>query len=67
MQTTLSPVHLYRTWLAAHHHGGSFFSALANAWLHGDSCNRARLDAAFPEVAEKYGPGSIFYPHEAEL
>lgn len=67
MQTTLSPIQIHRTWLAAQHHGGGFISALASAWLRGDPANRARIEAAFPEIVEKYGPGSRFYPHEAEL
>lgn len=67
MQTTLSPVQMHRTWLAAQHHGGGFLAALADAWMRGDSKNRARIEAAFPEVVEKFGPGTCFYPHEAEL
>lgn len=63
----LSPVQLHRTWLAAGQHGGGFVSCLAAAWLRGDATNRARIDAAFPEVVEKFGPGSSFYPKEAEL
>lgn len=65
--TTLSPVQIHRTWLAAQHHGGGFISALAAAWLRADATNRARLTAAFPEVVERFGPGTGFYPSEAEL
>jgi len=64
--TTLSSTQTHRTWLAAQHHGGSFISALADAWFRGDSHNRARIEAAFPEVVEEYGPNSKFYPHETE-
>lgn len=63
----LSAVQLHRTWLAAGQHGGGFVSCLAAAWLRADATNRARLTAAFPEVVTKYGPGTAFYPHEAEL
>lgn len=63
---SLTPAELRRTWLAAQHHGGSFISALASAWFAADPANRARITAAFPEVVTKYGPGSPFYPHEAE-
>lgn len=65
--TLLSRVQLQRTWLAAEFHGGGFVSALASAWLKGDPDNRARIDAAFPHLIEKYGPESSYYPHEAEL
>lgn len=67
MQTTLSAVQIRRTWLAAHQHGGGFVSALAAAWLRADPTNRARIDRAFPEVVKRFGPGSSFYPQEAEL
>lgn len=63
----LSAVQIHRTWLAAGQHGGGFVSFLAAAWLRADDINRARIDAAFPEVVAKFGPGSPFYPHEAEL
>lgn len=64
---SLTPVQLHRTWLAAAHHGGGFIAALATAWFAADPGNRTRLTAAFPEVVEKFGPGSGFYPQEAEL
>lgn len=63
---SLTTAQLHRTWLAAQHHGGGFIAALADAWLRGDSANRARITAAFPEIVTKFGPGSPFYPHEAE-
>lgn len=63
---TLTQAQIYRTWLAAAHHGGGFLAALADAWLRGDPANRARLTEAFPEVVTKFGPASPFYPHEAE-
>lgn len=61
MNTTLSRTEMHRTWLAAGHHGGGFISALATAWLRGDASNRARIEAAFPEVVTKFGPGTAFY------
>ena len=63
----LSSTQQQRTWLAAQQYGGGFIAALAAAWFNADPTNRARLSAAFPEVATKYGPASPFYPHEAEL
>lgn len=67
MPTTLSPVQMHRTWLAAGHHGGGFVQALSYAWLRGDASNRARIEAAFPEIVAKFGPGTSYYPTEAEL
>lgn len=68
MSTTTHPaVQHHRTWLAAGQHGGGFVAALAHAWLRADAVNRARIDAAFPEIVERFGPGTAFYPTEAEL
>jgi len=35
-------------------HGGGFASALSTAWLRADSDNRARIEAAFPELLDDY-------------
>lgn len=42
-------------------YGGSFASRIAYAALVADTANKDRLIAAFPELFEKYGPGSDFY------
>ena len=34
--------------------GGSFFSALGLAMLHADDCNLRRIEAAFPEIINRY-------------
>lgn len=39
---------------AMYAYGGSFVSALANAWERADSTNQARLKAAFPDLFAKY-------------
>lgn len=44
-------------------YGGSFASRIADAALVADTTNKDRLIAAFPELFEKYGPGSDFYKH----
>lgn len=36
------------------HYGGGFVKAIANAWFHGDSLNKPRVRAAFPEYWELY-------------
>jgi 2-oxo-4-hydroxy-4-carboxy--5-ureidoimidazoline (OHCU) decarboxylase len=46
------PDHLTITTMARR--GGSFVKALAEAWRMADDENRARLEAAFPEVWAKY-------------
>ena len=38
-------------------YGGSFVKALAQAWLLADEDNCRRIEAAFPEYMQKYGPG----------
>ena len=42
-------------------YGGGFASKLATAWGHADANNTVKLGMAFPELVEKYGPGSGFY------
>lgn len=66
MTLTLSCDQLYRTWAAAEAYGGGFVSALAAAWFRGDPANRARIEAAFPHLIEKFGPGSSYYSKEVE-
>lgn len=39
---------------AMREHGGGFASHLAEAWFFADPDNRARIEAAFPELFEKY-------------
>ena len=41
--------------------GGGFCTSIAEAGFNADSDNKKRLIAAFPELFEKYGPGSDFY------
>lgn len=63
LSTSASPslAEQYRTWLAAQEYGGSFVVSLATAWFRADHANRVRITNAFPEIADKYGPGSPFY------
>lgn len=41
--------------------GGSFVQHLGSALQTADSSNAVRLQQAFPDLIEKYGPGSAFY------
>lgn len=43
------------------HFGGSFVAALGELYQVADAHNCARLDAAFPDIVERYGPGSYFF------
>lgn len=41
--------------------GGGFAHALANAWIQADSTNTETLANAFPDLIQRYGPGSSMY------
>lgn len=45
-------------------HGGSFASALAEAWSLADSNNSTRLGAAFDDLVSSYGPTSAYMDKE---
>jgi hypothetical protein len=59
--TALSRGDMHRTFLAIERHGGNFCAALANAWYKADAGNKARIEAAFPDLLERYGPDSNFF------
>ncbi len=40
-------------------HGGSFVQALGDCWLKADTDNRARLEAAFPELFDRYAAANL--------
>lgn len=52
---------LHYTCVAMRRYGGSFVNCIASAIEHADETNRQRLIAAFPDLIEKYGPGSLFF------
>jgi len=41
--------------------GGSFVHNLGKAWIHADSFNRDRLEKAFPDMVDRFGPPSSLY------
>ena len=41
-------------------YGGKFVSSLANALRYADPANRQRILDAFPDLVQRYGPGSAF-------
>jgi len=51
---------------AMREYGGSFVSALSNAWAQADQYNSARIEAAFSDYVALYGPGSLFYKNVTE-
>jgi len=42
-------------------YGGSFAQCIARAFAAADLRNREKLFIAFPELVDRYGPGSAFY------
>lgn len=57
----MSEVQRHRTVQAMERFGGGFVARLSQALFVADSTNRERLTDAFPEMADKYGPGTFFY------
>ena len=41
-------------------YGGKFVSTMANALRYADPTNRQRILDAFPDLVQRYGPGSAF-------
>lgn len=42
-------------------YGGSFVKSLAETYLIADEDNASRIEAAFPEYMEMYGPGGAMF------
>jgi len=57
----MSDTDIHQAFVTAYTYGGSFYQALAMAGLKADPSNRQRLLAAFPEMADTYGPASVLY------
>ena len=47
--------------------GGSFVKSLAATWLLADKSNSDKIEAAFSEYIEKYGPGRPQYQRMSEV
>ena len=58
---TLTATQMHRTFAAMEQHGGGFCRALAQAWYVADRSNKARIEAAFANLIENFGPGSAYY------
>lgn len=52
---------MYFTMKTMRSHGGGFASAIGEALMLADPGNMGRLAAAFPDLIERYGPGSEPY------
>lgn len=61
MTTTLTPTDLHRTFLAMERHGGRFCASIAQTWRVADPTNKRRIEDAFPDLLNKYGPESAFF------
>ena len=57
----MSDTDIYWTLITAATYCGRFYKALAEAGLKADPSNRQRLLAAFPELANTYGPASVLH------
>lgn len=55
----------HATLMTMHRYGGGFVHCLADAWTLADSYNRLRLENAFPELADQYGPDSLLHKDDA--
>jgi hypothetical protein len=51
----------HNTLIAMKNYGNSFIDHLSTAWRYADSTNRKKLEKAFPDIPERYGPGTVFY------
>lgn len=58
---TLDRLQLHRAFEAMERDGGGFCAKLARAWFAADPRNKARIEQAFPELLEDFGPGSAFF------
>ena len=52
---------VYYTATAMKVYGGSFAQAMGGALMHADLTNQVRIIEAFPDLVQKYGPGSYFF------
>lgn len=63
--TDMTPDQRRATLETMHKFGGEWVRRLAMAWICADAINAAKLAAAFPELLQKYGPGSGFFAEVA--
>lgn len=59
--TTLTREQLYYTFASMYRHGGGFCASLAQAWCKADPNNKRRIERAFPDLLEDFGPNSHYY------
>ena len=59
--TTTDRMQLHQTFEAMERNGGGFCSKLARAWFAADPRNKARIEQAFPELLQDFGPGSRLF------
>lgn len=59
--STLTYEDTHRTFIAMERHGGGFCRNIARAWYVADPSNKNRIEHAFPELLDNYGPNSAFF------
>ncbi len=57
---------MYKTLELMDQFGGSFATALVNAYHRADISNRRKIFATWPELFEEYGPNGIFQSPAAQ-
>lgn len=61
MPTTADRMQLHQTFEAMERNGGGFCSKLARAWFAADPRNKAKIEQAFPELLQDFGPESPLF------
>jgi len=56
----MTSTELYRMTETMTKYGGKFVSTMADALRYADPTNRGRILDAFPDLVQRYGPGSAF-------
>ena len=59
--TTADRMQLHQTFEAMERNGGGFCAKLARAWFAADPRNKARIEQAFPELLQDFGPDSRLF------
>ena len=59
--TTADRMQLHQTFEAMERNGGGFCAKLARAWFAADPRNKAKIEQAFPELLQDFGPDSRLF------
>jgi hypothetical protein len=59
--TIADRMQLHQTFEAMERNGGGFCAKLARAWFAADPRNKAKIEQAFPELLQDFGPDSRLF------